>query len=653
MAVRSVLEIDVQDETFQRFQEAFGRYQDAVKALPGAWGKVNATATNAAEQFGDITAALLAQNELMRKAAAEGDRFGRTAHGTQTVMHAIAGQTRTIFRNVASVTKELLKWGSISAVFGGLLGAGGLFGLDRLAGAAASGRRSALGLGVSYGERAAFGVNFSRFVNPEQFLGGINAGATDVTSPEYRGMRSLGISQQEIASGNTAKIGVDVLRGLKQFVDRTPTQLLGPMLQAYGLSGLLSTEDARRLKATTPQEFQQQIQAYQRDRTAFEPQAEVLKRWQDLSTQLGRAGTKIETVLIDGLSGLSGPIMRLSQAFADAVSAFLKSPQVRQWIDTLSDGLQRFAAYISIPDFARNVQEFIASVGTIASGALALGKDIVAAVKWISDHLPSGTVAGAAVGAVVGGAIAGPAGAVAGAGIGAAIGGSPIGGTLPNAAEDWKKNPAVKTYTAPDVLPHWNDISKWWGAHAPAWLGGQSGPATPLPDQQMKKVKPVVDQLKKLGWSPEAAQGIAANVLRESQVNPNAVGDSGLAYGIGQWHPDRQADFRAAFGHDIHGSSLEEQVRFIDYELTHKEALAGHLLSTAKSAREVAAIISRYYERPADKEGEARRRAELAARIAASPAIGRQARQIPPQQPSITIRNQTGGSAIISAAALA
>jgi len=115
------------------------------------------------------------------------------------------------------------------------------------------------------------------------------------------------------------------------------------------------------------------------------------------------------------------------------------------------------------------------------------------------------------------------------------------------------------------------------------------------------------------GWTKQQASGIVANLKRESAFKLDAVGDGGRAYGLAQWHPDRQKNFAKAFGKNIRQSSFEEQLAFIDYELTKgAEKGAGQKLRSAKTAGEAAAAVSLYYERPADKMGEAAKRAALA-----------------------------------------
>jgi len=104
------------------------------------------------------------------------------------------------------------------------------------------------------------------------------------------------------------------------------------------------------------------------------------------------------------------------------------------------------------------------------------------------------------------------------------------------------------------------------------------------------------------GWTREQAAGIAANIQAESNFKTNAVGDGGRAYGIAQWHRDRQKDFQKVFGKDIRQSSFQEQLAFIDWELRNTESRAGDSLRNASTAAEAAAIVQNQYERPANKD---------------------------------------------------
>ena len=156
--------------------------------------------------------------------------------------------------------------------------------------------------------------------------------------------------------------------------------------------------------------------------------------------------------------------------------------------------------------------------------------------------------------------------------------------------------------------------------------GGSGSEAAPnavaaiLPKSRRDAAQADVDKLVSLGWSPAQAAGISANIQRESGGNASAVGDNGSAYGLGQWHPDRQANFAKWAGHDIRDSTRDEQLAFVDYELRHgSEKAAGTRLANATDAATAGDIVSRYYERPANAAGEAAARAALAQSLAPGP----------------------------------
>jgi peptidoglycan hydrolase-like protein with peptidoglycan-binding domain len=101
------------------------------------------------------------------------------------------------------------------------------------------------------------------------------------------------------------------------------------------------------------------------------------------------------------------------------------------------------------------------------------------------------------------------------------------------------------------------------------------------------------------GWTPQQAAGIVGNLQAESGANlrTNAVGDSGKAYGIAQWHPDRQAKFATAFGKDIRQAGFKEQLAFVQWELENSESKAAAKLKGAVTTEQAAWLFDQYYER--------------------------------------------------------
>jgi hypothetical protein len=162
-------------------------------------------------------------------------------------------------------------------------------------------------------------------------------------------------------------------------------------------------------------------------------------------------------------------------------------------------------------------------------------------------------------------------------------------------------------------------------------LGGRGGQPAAAGTPNTGSAAAAMQFFQSRGWTPAQAAGFAANLQVESNFNPAAVGDGGRAYGIAQWHPDRQAAFQRWAGRDIRGSTFEQQLEFMQFELTQgNERRAGTMIRQATTPEQAAAMVDQYYER---SNGHARqRRMQLAASYAGN--IPVTAGQQPVQSPA-------------------
>jgi hypothetical protein len=133
---------------------------------------------------------------------------------------------------------------------------------------------------------------------------------------------------------------------------------------------------------------------------------------------------------------------------------------------------------------------------------------------------------------------------------------------------------------------------------------------------QTERGKYIADKLVKMGWTPEQAAGMAGSLIQESGGDPGAKNSIG-AQGIGQWLGSRKKDFEKYAGHSLEQSTLDEQIAFMNYELTSgKEQGAGKRLKGAQTPEEAARIHSQYYERPGAAEANVAKREAYADMIA-------------------------------------
>ncbi|MGV3621889.1 MAG: phage tail tip lysozyme [Archangium sp.] len=120
------------------------------------------------------------------------------------------------------------------------------------------------------------------------------------------------------------------------------------------------------------------------------------------------------------------------------------------------------------------------------------------------------------------------------------------------------------------------------------------------------------------GWTKEQAAGIVANLIYESggQLNHRqAQIGGGPGYGLAQWENPRQADFRRVMGVDIRESTFEQQLAFVQWELTNTESRAGNALRGATTAADAANVFLRQFERPRDPDASQAERTRLAQRL--------------------------------------
>ena len=136
-------------------------------------------------------------------------------------------------------------------------------------------------------------------------------------------------------------------------------------------------------------------------------------------------------------------------------------------------------------------------------------------------------------------------------------------------------------------------------------------------DQQAKRDE-AMQYFVSQGWTKQQAAGIVGNIQKESRFDPRAQGDkdkNGVyrAHGLAQWRDSRLADFRSVMGKSVQQASFEEQLAFIQYELTKgKEKSAGNKLKKATTADQAGAIVSEFYERPGAVEAEKKERGQIA-----------------------------------------
>lgn len=375
----AVVDIDVRDQKFQRFNELFSAYQKNLAATPGLWKEAAEEVAPLAAQFERMSAALLAQNEVAREFKEEDEARLRRLTATEKLWTSI-GKSSTVFaKNILDAGATLIKWGG--ALAGGLIG-GSLYGIDRLGAAAADQRRSSLGLGLSTGEQSAFHTNFSRFIDPDSFLSGVSTAASDVS--KQGSLYGIGVNPNQ----STADVALDTLKKIRAMALGMPVNQLGILESSRHLDQLgISTGDLRRLRSASPDEFNRQLSHYKGDVSALGFGDKTGEEWQTFTDQMHRASQEIFKVFVERLAPLAGPLTHLSDAVVHVIERFANGGAIETGIDDLAKYLNEFTGVIGKPEFLNKVERFASDMGVLG--------DVVHAAADAVEH------PGAAIGKAV------------------------------------------------------------------------------------------------------------------------------------------------------------------------------------------------------------------------------------------------------------
>ncbi|CNF18418.1 hypothetical protein [Yersinia intermedia] len=377
MAAKSIIDIDVNDDKFQSFMEKFNEYQAALDDLPEAWrgvaqgigdteketAKARSELEGVAKSFSDGAAAILSinsgldrLNDSLDKANKNQSGFNKNAGAAKKFLSGATKDAKSLASHIKDATTSLISWTSILGLFSGLIGAGGLFGINRLASGAASQRFTTLGLGTTSGGLDSSAINYQRALsNPTGTLGAIRDSQLDL-SKRWQ-FQAMGINNPD---QDPAKLLPQMIRNARDIFVKNGSNLQGA--EAHGLTNFFTLDDLNRFKNMSDAEIDSMEKRAAQDSKQLQLSDQIQKQWTDFNVQLQRSGYSIENSFIRGLAPLAPQLTRLSDSVSGMIDSFLKSPELGKWIDGLSQGIQKFGEYLASPSFRTDIDSFMKSI---------------------------------------------------------------------------------------------------------------------------------------------------------------------------------------------------------------------------------------------------------------------------------------------------
>ena len=392
MTAKSVIEIDVQDERFQNFMAAFELYKEQLEELPDYWReqaqeitKTTATgekavdsASSLAEKFSEaVTELQLVNTHLINissntaKASTSADGFQRGAGSAKAYLEGGAKAAGKMAADIKDATLDFLKWSSVLGLFGGLVGAGGMFGINRMAMGAGAQRFTALGLGVTAGELTSTQVNYAPALSdPTSTLGKIRDAQQDLSKGWI--LKSLGVDTNQDPAQQLPK----VLESARDRFNQVGGTQQGA--HAYGLDQIFTMDELNRIKNMSNAEIEAMGARAEQDKKQFQISDQVLRQWQQFDIQVDRSEQGIRKAFIEGLAPLAPQLTTLSTAVENFITHMLTSPRIGEWIDSAAQGLDKLSSYLTSDKFQHDADHFLEVLGELATG---LGH----AAEWVAS----------------------------------------------------------------------------------------------------------------------------------------------------------------------------------------------------------------------------------------------------------------------------
>ncbi|MCM6134599.1 lytic transglycosylase domain-containing protein [Klebsiella pneumoniae] len=405
MVAKSIVDIDVNDDKFVAFMERFREYQSALDDLPEAWRvaavgigesskqteKAKGEAKGLGAEFNSVAEAILAINSgidrlntNLEDSKKKQDEFNKSTRSAKGFLSDATKDAKSLAGHIKEATASLLSWGGIVGIFTGVLGVGGLFGINRLAATTGAQRFTSLGLGTSIGALDSTAINYQKALgNPAGTLGAIRDSQMDLSKRWT--FQAMGINNPD---QDPAKLLPQMIRNARDIFVQNGSTLQGA--QAHGLTNFFTLDDLNRFKNMSDEEITAMEKRAQQDARMLQITDQQARQWQDFNVQLDYSSQSIRNTFVRGLGPLTPQLSKLSDALSGAIDTVLKSPELGKWIDALAGGIERFGNYLASPTFKSDVESFM-------SGVERLGRVIMKVLGWLDggssamDDIKSGS----------------------------------------------------------------------------------------------------------------------------------------------------------------------------------------------------------------------------------------------------------------------
>ena len=350
MAVKSIIDIDVNDDAFKSFLKSLDKYKKTLTELPGAWSATGDAINTTRTDIISVGSAVMANTEMLAKQLSVHEKINRAVSNTDRLMINLRKSTSKVLSDLKDSAWGVLKWGSALAIGGT---ATGFFALDAMARGVRQTRQQAGALGLNPGELNAVQSVYGRFSGSSALLGNISQ--AQMEAGERWRLYSLGLSKNDIEGKTSAQLMQPTLEALHKWSSERQGMETGAFAyeaRGRGFAHVVGGEaNLRELGSHSLAEVQAAGKSFPEALERLRLGKDTASKWDDFLTSMEIATGQLKTTFVVGLQNLAEPLGKVVLAFSDLAKQIFESAGFKEGID-------KFGKWLSSGEFQAGFEVF-------------------------------------------------------------------------------------------------------------------------------------------------------------------------------------------------------------------------------------------------------------------------------------------------------
>lgn len=362
---KAIIDVEINDSAWKTFNQQVEAHKATLKKMPGQWGAIGkavGSVTGAAAKF---AAKIQLQAKAFKAANTMAGKLAVSMKATDRIVSSIARNTISFARHIKDATRSILSWSAVLGLFSGLLGAGGLFGIARMASSVSQGSTTAMGSGSSYGGQKAAEISYGQALGG---TGGVQSLLNQIAQAQHSGgvmFGRLGMSRDQWQGKQASDVLGPMLQALQQAYRHAPKgaekQAMETLAPGMDFNTLL------RINSMNVGSMRQQYEARKRELSLSGGTQSAYRRFEQA---LDTAAEKIENLLANAIVPLLPALQQFTSGLLKAAGMLLRSPLVKKMIGGAGKALEAGAAYILSDQFSTDFKSFMQTMEKVADAVV-------------------------------------------------------------------------------------------------------------------------------------------------------------------------------------------------------------------------------------------------------------------------------------------